>query len=228
MTRLRWFALSLAALVLSGCLETVGPRGASARSAGLLPGGSARQAPRPLEQAALARGTVVVAGPEGYCVDPVTLGRGAARSFAMLASCQILSGGELGYYVEPMMLTVTVGKPGPTALPQPATLAAEAGSAFLGGSLRDGVSVAHLGAGGAAVLDGGDPRYWRATFALGGRMVGLALYAPKGSDLAGDGGYAMLARVRARIVAARPKPGQTTARASSAAKAPGAAAAKAL
>ena len=49
----------------------------------------------PLQQAALEEGAVVVGGPGGYCIDPVTLERRAGRGFAVLASCQILSKPEI-------------------------------------------------------------------------------------------------------------------------------------
>lgn len=203
-TPLRWILAGLAALGLSGCLESAGADGARNRSAGLLAGGETRELPPPLARAELARGAVVVAGPEGYCVDPVTLGRGAARNFAVLASCQILSGGRRGPWVEPAMMTVTVGPAGASALPAPQTLAAETGAALIGGETRDGFVVAHLGDGGAEVLDGGDARYWRGAFLQGGRMVGLALYAPSGSPLAGDEGVRLLRAIRSRIAAQSP------------------------
>lgn len=161
----------------------------------------------PLQQAALENGAVVVAGPSGYCIDPVTLERRAGRGFAVLASCQNLSGGESGAFVDPMMLTVAVGPAGRSgALPAPEVMAAEAGQrAIAGGGLRDGLSLAHLAAGGNRVLPEGDPRYWRGAFHLNGRLVVMALYAPKDGALAGRDGAAMLQAVRARITALSPE-----------------------
>ncbi|WP_353473361.1 dihydroxy-acid dehydratase [Salipiger sp. H15] len=161
----------------------------------------------PLQQAVLEGGAVVVAGPGGYCVDPVTLKRGAGRGFAVLASCQILSGGETGAVVDPMMLTVTVGPAGAAGeVPAPETLAAEAGRLRLaGGEIRDGLSVAYLAGGGDRALPGGDPRHWRGAFLLNGRLVVMALYAPSGGVLAGGDGAAMLQAVRARITQLSPE-----------------------
>lgn len=161
----------------------------------------------PLRHAALENGGVVVAGPGGYCVDPQTLERRAGSGFAVLASCQNLSGGTVGTFVDPMMLTVAVGpREGSAELPSPETMAAEAGqSRIAGGGQRDGLSMVHLGAGGNRVLPEGDPRYWRGAFRLNGRLVLMALYAPQGGILAGDEGAAMLQAVRARIVALSPE-----------------------
>lgn len=162
--------------------------------------------PTPLRQAQFEGGAIVVAGPEGYCIDPVTLERRAGQGFALLASCQILSGGE-GAVVEPMMLTVTIGSAGAgRRLPSPEVMAAEAGqSEISGGGVRDGLSLVHLAAGGNRVLDAGDPRYWRGAFHQNGRLVILALYAPKGSALAGSDGAGMLQAVRSRIAALSPE-----------------------
>jgi len=154
----------------------------------------------PLAKASLVGGDVVVAGTDGYCVDPVTLNRGTNRHFAVIASCNILSGGEAGRYVPPMMLTVTVGTSvGATPLPGPEALAREAGEQLLDGTTRDGLVIARLSDGGEAVLDGGDPRYWRGAFVQNGHLVGLALYAPDGSALTGGQGADMLRAVRDRI-----------------------------
>ncbi len=161
----------------------------------------------PLQQAALENGAVIIAGPAGYCIDPVTLDRSAGRGFAVLASCQNLSGGETGGIVDPMMLTVTVGSAGPSgALPSPEVMAAEAGqSPIAGGGVRDGLSLVHLAAGGNRVLPEGDPRYWRGAFRLNGRLVVMALYAPQDGVLAGGDGAEMLRAVRARITALSPE-----------------------
>ncbi|MBE9636091.1 dihydroxy-acid dehydratase [Salipiger mangrovisoli] len=161
----------------------------------------------PLLRAPLEEGAVVVAGPGGYCIDPVTLDRRAGQGFAVLASCQILSGGETGAFVDPMMLTVTVGAAGASGtLPSPATMAAEAGQQAISGSaLRGGLSLVHLASGGNRVLPEGDPRYWRGAFRLNGRLVLMALYAPRDGALAGSDGAEMLRAVHARMVALSPE-----------------------
>ncbi|MBN9889950.1 dihydroxy-acid dehydratase [Pelagibaca abyssi] len=153
----------------------------------------------------MARGEVVVAGPEGYCVDPVTLGNRPGRGFAVIASCHILSGGKTGNFVEPMMMTVTVGpRQDAVLLPAPSVLAVQAGQELIGGETRDGLVMAQLGGGGTDVLDDGDPRYWRGAFVQNGHLIGLALYAPQDSFLAGSDGAGMLRAVQQRIAALSP------------------------
>lgn len=163
------------------------------------PGGASDARPAPLSRVSLAGG-VVVAGPQGYCIDPATSKSGATRSFAVMASCLILSGGQVGSYVPPAMITVAVGPRGDTSdLPSAATLAEVSGAPLLAQMREDGLVIAHLGRGGDDVLDGGDPAYWRGAFLQNGRVIGLALYAPNGDAMAGKAGAAMLQRVRDSI-----------------------------
>lgn len=163
----------------------------------------------PLASMSFAGGAVVVAGPEGYCIDPATTNRQA--NVAVLASCLILSGGEAGPWVPPALVTVTVGPRGSQSdLPEAAALAKAAGVPLLAGGRKDGLVIAHLGRGGDSILPEGDSRYWRGAFVEGGRMIGLALYAPKGDALTGREGAAMLARVRASISKASAARGRST------------------
>lgn len=161
--------------------------------------------PKPLSRVRLARGEVVVSATEGYCVDPETLNARGSGGFAMLASCRILSGNETGPVVPPVLITVTVGPKGSGgALPEAATLAAISEAPLLEGGSGDGLVTARLGSGGQLVLDGGDPRYWRAAFAQNTRLVILALYAPDGSPLTGASGRSLLSEVFGRIRADSP------------------------
>ncbi|MDU8910717.1 dihydroxy-acid dehydratase [Aestuariicoccus sp. MJ-SS9] len=209
----RAVAWLLAGLVLAGCAGT-GEEGALASTQGdaaRAGGGGFLSRPfrkPPLARADLVGGAVVVAGPEGYCVDPKTVKRQRDSGFAMLASCNILSGGRGGAYVEPVIVTIVVGAPGTgDALPAPEDLAGNADAALLRGDRSGDLVMAHLATGGEEVLSEGDPRYWRGVFALGDRLVSLALYAPRGADLAGASGGRMLTRVKGRIVALSPAPG---------------------
>lgn len=191
------FAAYAVAGVLSGCVAPVA-------------GGSAGSAP--LARAALVSGDVVAIGPEGYCVDPVTLARRPGRNFAVVASCRILSDGETGPMVEPAVMTVTVGpRQATAALPSPAVMATQAGQRLIGGREQDGVALAHLASGGDAVLEAGDPRYWRAVYRQGSRLVALALYAPEGSPLAEEAGAEMLLQMQDRMAAASAAPAEADA-----------------
>ncbi|AUC53383.1 dihydroxy-acid dehydratase [Sagittula sp. P11] len=159
----------------------------------------------PLEKVSLAGGSVVVDGPEGYCIDPETSRSRNGQGVAVIASCYILSGGKAGYNVPPVIVTVTVGPKDPGgAVPDPAALAKAAGAPLLGAYEDDGLTLAHLGSGGDKMLSEGDQRYWRGAFLQGGHMVGLALYAPEGDAMAGRDGARMLGQVRDFIVRASP------------------------
>jgi hypothetical protein len=182
----------LFAMGLAGC---EGGPGADAPAKGLL------------VRKSFAGGDVVVAGPEGYCLDPATVAGTRERGFAVIASCQILSDGRVGNNVAPVIVTVTIGpREADAELPSAETMAQVAKSALLGQEEENGLVLAHLATGGDSVIDGGDPRYWRAAFLLNGRMVGLALYAPKGERMAGPEGAGLLIRVHGKIVAVSPKP----------------------
>ncbi len=212
----------LSVLLLAGCAaELSAPSTGDAQAtppargflAGLLDpseraGDDSRTRPRmptPLARIGLAGGEVVVAGPEGYCIDPTTRQTSPERGFAVVASCSILSGGRVGGDVRPMMLTVTVGaRGGALDLPSPRELALFAGSDLIAGSSEDGLVMANLAEGGTRSLAGGDPRHWRGVFVQGDHLVGLALYAPRGSPLVGPDGGARLADMRGIIASLSP------------------------
>lgn len=196
------------AFALAGCLGSVPdstPEAQTKAPTGLASffkrdAGAAEGKPAPLARVSLAGGDVVVAGPDGYCIDPVTKSSTLERGFAVVASCQILSGGKTGRNVVPMLVTVTVGSRGTVAdLPTPDGLADASGAALVSWKIAPDRVTAHLASGGEAMFDGSDPRYWRSAFLQGDRLVGMALYAPRGSALAGEDGAVMLGRIKDRI-----------------------------
>ncbi|WP_306133506.1 dihydroxy-acid dehydratase [Roseivivax marinus] len=169
--------------------------------------------PPPVPRAAVAGGAVVVAGPRGYCVDPVTVESDDDTGFAVLASCRILGGPGAGPNVAPALVTVTVGAPEPApVLPTAETFARLSGGAARPGRSGGDLVVAQMQTGGERVLPNGDPRYWRGAFLVANRLVSLALYAPEGSSLAGDDGGQFLGSVRRAIRAGSPAGGALTGR----------------
>lgn len=203
-------------ILAAGCAgtppDTTADSGSRARGflAGLLTPATSRpsegptrpQMPMPLARTTLAGGDVVLEGPEGYCVDPLTVDNRAGGSFAMLGSCRILSSGRTGAPAEPLLITVAVGPRGQADdVPDAAALAALVDAPLIGGQSAPGFTTANLASGGAQVLDGGDDRHWRAAFVQNGRLVGLALYAPADSAMAGRAGEGLLAALRSRIAA---------------------------
>ena len=173
--------------------------------------GGVRAAPRapkkaPLQRAELAGGAVVVQGPRGYCVDPATLRRGLGGGFALIAACNSLSGQFTGADVEPVVMTVQVQaavgrKDAPDAAAMAAALAPIPVLERIDG---DGLSLLHLGAGGDAGLPTGDPKYWRGAMMINGYLVGIAVYAPKGSRTAGPRGRRVILALAEQLRAASP------------------------
>ena len=165
-------------------------RGPNAETA--LPRGNAAPSV-PLASVSLGGGDVVLKAQQGYCIDPATLETGRSQSFAVLASCRILSNGRNGDPVPPMLMTVTVGprQPGAEA-PDPQHIADELGVPLLAGTGAGEIMLAHLDGGGDLALDNGDARHWRAATVINQRLVGLALYAPAASALAGPGGEGLI------------------------------------
>ncbi|MCK0150299.1 dihydroxy-acid dehydratase [Marivita sp. S6314] len=151
-----------------------------------------------ITSARLANGQVTVSGPEGYCVDASTLRRTPAGGFAAIASCNILSNGQSGPIVEPVLVTVTVGRAG-TDAPGLEDLANALGTELTQTRELSAVNAGRMASGGQTAFQGSDPRHWRGTFILGNRVVGLALYAPQGSPFVGAQGAAFLNTVSSRI-----------------------------
>jgi len=169
----------------------------------LLPGCLAPEAgPRSeVRRATLGSGGVVLTAPRGYCIDPASLRRsGGGGGFALLASCESLSGVP-GVAVAPALMTVSVlpreaGTPAPVAARLAAAVAPAPTDAI---GEEDGLAYAHVLEGGAEVLPGGDPKYWRGARAMDDRLVGLAVYAPADSPLAAGAGRRLLSDLSAGL-----------------------------
>jgi len=231
---MRWGVMALgAACFLAGCTmlppvenTPVEPRETSSESRGLLSGllrapeqdgddADTAETPRsdalPLARATLARGDVVVAGPEGYCLDPETTTSRRGRGFAVIASCRILSQGRTGADVPPVIVTVTVGpRGGNETLPTGVDLATAANGVLLDSGERDGLVTVHLASRDPMPFDDSSTRYWRGAFWQNGHLVGLALYAPEGSPFTEARGARMLRDVTATIRELSPKPEANT------------------
>lgn len=191
------FAALFGAAYLTGCddIKTAG-------SMSLLDTASTTATPL-LSSADLARGQILISGPDGYCIDPATLRSNTNRGFATLASCNILSGGTDGPLVEPVLVTVTVNR-ATTGAPTPADLAAALQTELLQSRELSALAVGQMATGGATAFEGSDPRHWRGAFVLGPHLIGVTLYAPKGSPLLGAQGAAFLNTVSSRIRANSP------------------------
>ena len=165
-----------------------------------------KSAATPLQSADLARGAIVVKGPEGYCIEPSSLSR-KQGGFALLASCRIMTGGKGGNAVTPALLTVSVG-PALSGLgaPNAADLAqALSEMQVIAASDVDGMALVQLGRGGDSIFDDGDPVHWRGALVVNSRLVGLAAYGPNGGEIAKAKGAALLTALAKSIRNASPE-----------------------
>jgi hypothetical protein len=156
----------------------------------------------PMKQAVLAGGVVTVAGPPGYCIDRRTLRDDGESGFALIAPCAHIAEGAAtgGGGVQAAIVTVTAGPAAAEAgLPSPQALAELSGARLVSGATEDGFVLVHLEGGRDPAIPDGDPRHWRAALLQAETLVGLALYAPEGSEAAGREGGAMLREVGAIV-----------------------------
>ncbi len=192
---------------LSGCISPLaGGAGASFASSG---GDEGFDAParKVRARAEMVRGAVVVQGPKGYCIDAKSLtSGGVSGGFALLASCESLLGRPAERPVLPALMTVSVLpyslKPvQPRAHEMAAALAPHRALDQING---DGLTVVHLATGGEALSPKVDPKHWRGAMVINGHMIGLAVYAPKGSDLSGKDGLDLLGKLAETLREASP------------------------
>ncbi|MEI4232370.1 hypothetical protein [Roseovarius sp. D22-M7] len=182
-------ALALVAcLPLAACLE---------------PPPSAPVAQEALRAVSFYGGTITVAGPRGYCIDRSSIKSDGGGRFAILASCESLTG-RAGIAVDPAMMTVAVlPRAGTIAPPDAAAMAGVLGAdAVRSVEERDDITLVQVAEGGEAVLPGGDPVHWRASMVINGHMLGLAAYGPKGGAIAGPRGREVLGELAAALRAA--------------------------
>jgi len=169
---------TLLILPLAACLEGVPGAGSSTPA---------------LSKVMFYDGDVTVAGPRGYCIDRQSVKRNPGGSFALLASCESLTG-TAGVVVDPAVMTVSVlprrvGASQPSSAEMTRALAPDK---VLLGYDGDGISLVHVADGGRAVLPMGDPSYWRAGMVINDHLIGLAIYGPQGGVAAGDAGRDLL------------------------------------
>ncbi|MCO6383745.1 hypothetical protein [Oceanicola sp. 502str15] len=208
---------ALLALSLAGCEGVELPGVKPAVQAGAqAPGGAPARSVPPKPPTQIAVAGVVVAAPEGYCIDT----RARKGNFVLLAACSAISQspehpapGRMG------LLSATVGKRGSadTAL-NPDQLAAyfrsAAGRATLsyagdastvtitGAEARDGVFYLALLDRAAPPQPELGPARWRALFTVNGRLVSVILHSLKEDRISRDGGMALISRFATRIRAA--------------------------
>lgn len=206
--RPRAAVLVLAVLALAGCGEEM-------RLASL---GSALSGNAPAAAPALrvARGAVAIAGPAGYCVDPVSTRDGRNGAFVLLGSCAAMTGTGRPP-TRQAVLTAAVSPPGDGP---PVAESAELLASFFGSTVGRGMIArsgrpedvtllsAHAHDGvlylrlrdespfeGAAVA----PDYWRAVLDAGRHVISLSAIPLAARPLRADATLALLEEFLARI-----------------------------
>lgn len=203
----------LRAAALAAMLPLAGCMGSNAGGLSFLASGDTPATSDALRKVAMYDGEVVVRGPAGYCIDKRTLRRSRNGGFALLASCESLSGLR-GHGVEPLVMTMSVlpdapGATRPTASEIAATMTP---AQVIAAHETTDATLVHFASGGDDGLEGGDARHWRGGMLVNGHLILLALYAREGSPMAGKDGRALLtdlARSVRRATPARPAPPAT-------------------
>lgn len=202
--------LSLA--LLSGCLDG-GGGDVSANRPGVL---FSRAAP---EKMAVAGGDVIVAGPQGFCVDKPASRSSDAHAFVLLASCAAITkdGNAPRPRVQALLTASVTGDApeGPSLAEQAESMRAffgsEAGRAALARDGRadsvriidmfahDGAFLIHASDTSEDISPGLNAEYWRAIFDVNGRLVSASVVAFDDRPFSDEAGQRMLARFAARI-----------------------------
>ena len=159
-----------------------------------------------LRKVTLGAGSVVVDPPPGYCIDSASVSSRPGAGFALIASCEALTGRFDGLDVDPAVITVSVVPArGDGSQPAAASLSARLDGAVPVTEINgDGLTIVHVD-GGEARPGTADTRHWRAALIVNGSLVGLALYGAQGSPVAGAGGEALLVTLAERIRDNSPK-----------------------
>lgn len=179
---LRWSVLGAACLTLAAC--------GGGRFGGI--GGGARE-PAPV-QVSVTAGSVVVVGPDGYCVDPTATHEQGDTAFVLLGNCAAISNSRTaGQPQTPAVLTAAISAPSDGgSLADSVTeldgfFRSEAGLALLSRSGEAGtVTILDTAVEGELfflhaqdisenAIEGVQPEYWRAYLDVGNRIATLSV-----------------------------------------------------
>jgi len=141
-----------------------------------------------------------VAAPQGYCIQKDSLKARKSGGFALVASCEQLTGFVSGYQVEPVVMTVSaLPREGDAPEPSASEIAAALGDRKVLRRLHgDGLTVVQVQDLEALSAES-DPLHWRGIMVINGYIVGLALYGAKDSVATGEKGLTQLMWLAERI-----------------------------
>ena len=190
----RSLTAALAGLLLAGCGQAISLPFATEPTGQTQFGGR-----KPLKEISLAGGQIKVSAPDGYCFDRRSIRHNAQRGFAVMARCDALGvRGFFGAHDLAIATITTVPQAAGARAPTLAELAKTGGDAkVLSRQNRDGLALIRFDDGPHQVSDV-SKTHWRGAFALNGQLVGLALYAPEGSDALNSSGAALLSDLTRR------------------------------
>lgn len=152
----------------------------------------------------LARGSITLKAPKGYCIDETSISNGLQGSSAMLAACTSLDGKGAGMEAAVMTVSISPRRGEGAAAPSTNDLAqAAAPRSILQLKQKGTLALVKVGSGGNEVFSPADPVHWRGATSLDTRLVLLGLFAPEGSELTSDKGATLLASLARGISAKR-------------------------
>lgn len=141
----------------------------------------------------LARGTVTLKAPKGYCIDETSVSNGLTGSYAMLSNCSSLDGKGAGVNAATMTVSVSPRRQAGAPVPTPQDFAAALAPAeVISAKQKGALTLVQVTAEEGSPLTPADPIHWRGATVLDTRLILLAIYAPAGAMMSGDKGGELL------------------------------------
>ena len=179
--------LALAALIALGACED--GQGAAGLLANLqAPSDAAAAAPVALAQTQMASGAFTLVPPQGFCIDKSAL----SQRFALMARCDALGAPSKSAGAPVGIITVSVTNAGRVEILPTAQETADAAKLARVDAVKSENDSITFRAEGTPPAAGLDVKHWRGTLRIGGQIVGLALYGPKGGRAETSEGREML------------------------------------
>lgn len=180
---------ALALTTLAACAAGQGPSFLD----GLSALGTPREA-KPFSQVTMAQGAVTLKAPRGFCIDP----RSLKQRFALMARCDTLGAPGAAQDAPLGLITVSVAPANNgTDVPTPQDTAAALGLTQVANANATGRGLTFR-ANGSAPLEGVAETHWRGTTLIGGYVMSVALFGPKGGRAASTEGRGIVEQLMAR------------------------------